>query len=78
MTHNILNRDPKDEFLKAFRLFGDDEVGQGFENLKIVAKELGDRMANEALQEMGDEANRDGEPQAHERSDCPPCGSDPY
>merc|ERR1711974_215013 len=28
MTHKILNRDPKDEILKAFRLFDDDETGQ--------------------------------------------------
>ena len=27
MTHKILNRDPKDEILKAFRLFDDDETG---------------------------------------------------
>merc|ERR1712060_928083 len=26
MTHKILNRDPKDEILKAFRLFDDDET----------------------------------------------------
>merc|ERR1711972_651315 len=26
MTHKILNRDPKDEILKAFRLFDDDVV----------------------------------------------------
>ena len=28
MTHKILNRDPKDEILKAFRLFDDDETGR--------------------------------------------------
>lgn len=27
MTQKILNRDPKDEILKAFRLFDDDETG---------------------------------------------------
>ena len=52
-THKILNRDPKDEILKPFRLFDDDETSKiSFKNLKRVAKELGERMADEELQEM--------------------------
>merc|ERR1719316_2157691 len=34
MTHKILNRDPKDEILQAFRLFDVDETGKLSFNLK--------------------------------------------
>merc|ERR1712182_193975 len=66
MTHKILNRDPKDEILKAFRLFDDDETGKMGKNLKRVAKELGERMTDEELQEMIDEADRDGDGEVNE------------
>merc|ERR1712224_773085 len=57
MSQKILNRDPKDEILKAW-LFDDDETGKiSFKNLKRVAKELG---------EMIDEADRDGDGEVNE------------
>ena len=62
MIRKILDRDPKDEILKAFRLFGDDEAGKiSFKNLKRVAKELGENMTDDEIQEMIDEADRDGD-----------------
>ena len=67
MTHKILNRDPKDEILKAFRLFDDVETGKfSFKNLKRVAKELGERMTDEELQEIIDEADRDVDGEVNE------------
>merc|ERR1712086_331903 len=68
MTHKILNRDPKDEILKAFRLFDDDETGAiTLKNLQRVAKELGERMTTEELQEMIEEADRDGDGVVNDR-----------
>ena len=44
-------KDSREEILKAFRLFDDDETGKiTFRNLKRVAKELGENMTDEELQ----------------------------
>lgn len=53
MTAKMSEKDSKEELMKAFRLFDDDETGKiSFRNLKRVAKELGETMSDEQLSEM--------------------------
>ena len=52
MTHQIRNRDPKHELLKVLRLLDGDEMGETFsKSLNYVAKEFGEQMTDEELQE---------------------------
>merc|ERR1712144_119145 len=62
MTNKILNKDPKDDMLKAFRLFDDDQTGKvTFKNLKRVAKETNQTLTDDELQEMLTDADKDGD-----------------
>merc|ERR1712100_336507 len=67
MTNKILNKDPKDDMLKAFRLFDDDQTGSvSLKNLKRVAKETNQTLTDDELQEMLDDADKDGDGQLHD------------
>merc|ERR1711977_817442 len=62
MEQKILDKDQKDDLLKAFTLFDDDETGKiSLKNLKRVAKELGETMSEEELNEVIAESDKDGD-----------------
>nr|XP_058147926.1 centrin-2-like [Dasypus novemcinctus] len=58
MTQKMSEKDTKEEMLKAFKLFNYDEAGKiSFKNLKCLAKDLGENLTDEKMQEMIDEAH---------------------
>ncbi|XP_053129275.1 uncharacterized protein LOC128335291 [Hemicordylus capensis] len=68
MTHKMSELDPKDEILKAFKLFEDHKSGKiSFSDLKRIAMEIGESLTDEELQEMIDEADVDGDGEVNEQ-----------
>ena len=67
MSAKMAERDPLDEIKKAFRLFDSEERGKiNLNDLKRVAKELGENMSDDELNEMIEEADRDGDGEINE------------
>ena len=69
MTIKMQERDPVEEMRKAFRLFLDEDGEKvSLRHLKRVARELGENMTDDELQEMIDEADRDGDGEISEEA----------
>lgn len=67
VTQKMADKDSKEEILKAFRLFDEDNTGKiSLANLRSVAIELGENIADEEIQEMINEADKDGDGEINE------------
>ena len=58
MTTKMSERDSEQELSKAFILFSQNKDHITFEDLKVIARELGENMSDDELKEMMYEANR--------------------
>merc|ERR1719217_445868 len=62
MRGRMADKNSRSEIDKVFALFDEDETGKiSFRNLKRIAQELGEHLTDDELQEMIEEADRDGD-----------------
>ena len=62
LAEKMNQKDGKEEMLKGFALFDDDNTGRiSFKNFKRVAKELGENLTDKELEEILAEADADGD-----------------
>merc|ERR1712127_105038 len=67
MAEKMNQKDGKEEMLKGFKLFDDDNTGKiSFKNFKRVAKELGESLSDAELKEIIAEADTDTDGEINE------------
>merc|ERR1712031_139779 len=67
MAEKMNQKDGKDEMMKGFKLFDDDNTGKiSMKNFKRVAKELGETLSDAELGEILAEADTDGDGEINE------------